>query len=125
MASLVQLAQFALTLTGYREELLSQFDRLLLGVGLEYGKPPDYFLGLGERAIGNRQLPADSRTRAPRALGRQPSVPSNQPAFIPSSISLPILSISACEGGAPLDCLIDTQESHCDFSFVLICFESS
>jgi hypothetical protein len=27
------------------------------------------------------------RTRAPKALGRQPSVASSQPAFMPSSIS--------------------------------------
>src|SRR5919198_2206984 len=39
-------------------------------------------------------LPLDRRTRAPTAVGRQPSVASNQPAFIPSSISLPIVAIS-------------------------------
>src|SRR6202008_2219276 len=45
-------------------------------------------------------FPFADRTRAPRALGRQPSVATSQPAFIPSSISFPILFISSCDGGA-------------------------
>src|SRR6266404_3274365 len=47
-------------------------------------------------------LPPEWRTRAPRALGRQPSVANSQPALKPSSTSLPILAISSCEGGTPL-----------------------
>src|SRR6266702_4160737 len=45
-------------------------------------------------------FPLELRTRAPRALGRQPSVANSQPALKPSSTSLPILAISSCEGGA-------------------------
>src|SRR5260370_23488012 len=44
-------------------------------------------------------FPLDLRTRAPRALGKQPSVANSHPAFMPSSISLPIAVISSCEGG--------------------------
>src|SRR6267154_6576533 len=44
-------------------------------------------------------LPLVDRTRAPSALGRQPSVVISQPAFIPSSTSLPILAMAYCDGG--------------------------
>src|SRR5262249_49212629 len=44
-------------------------------------------------------LPSDRRTRAPSSDGRQPSVPSSQPAFMPSSINLPIVAISSGVGG--------------------------
>src|SRR5205807_6943860 len=46
-------------------------------------------------------FPLELRTRAPSALGRQPSVANSQPALKPSSTSLPILAISSCEGGTP------------------------
>ena len=39
------------------------------------------------------------RTRAPRAVGRQPSVATSQPALNPSSINVPICAISSCVGG--------------------------
>src|SRR5712671_322158 len=44
-------------------------------------------------------LPLVERTRAPSALGRQPSVAISQPAFMPSSTSLPIFAMASCDGG--------------------------
>src|SRR5579859_1667645 len=43
--------------------------------------------------------PLDLRTRAPKALGKQPSVATSQPAFIPSSTNFPMRAISSFEGG--------------------------
>src|ERR1700686_4916616 len=51
-------------------------------------------------------FPFELRTRAPKAVGRQPSVASSQPAFMPSSTSLPILAISSCEGGTFLSTVL-------------------
>ena len=54
-----------------------------------------------------------TRTRAPSALGMQPSVASSLPLFIQSSISLPIPAISSGVGGVLRSTFfVDTQESH-------------
>jgi hypothetical protein len=95
------LAKLALTATDYLEEILGQFNGFFLGVCLEDGEAADYLLRLGEGPSVTVCWPLEKRTRAPSALGRQPSVPSNHPDFVPSSISFPILAISSCEGGTP------------------------
>src|SRR5258705_13178130 len=63
-------------------------------------KPPTNSLDSVKGPSVTLTFPLVERTRAPSALGKQPSEAISQPAFIPSSISLPILSISCCEGGA-------------------------
>src|ERR1700745_1813394 len=63
-------------------------------------------------------FPSERRTRAPRALGKQPSVATSQPALKPSSMSLPILDISSCEGGVFLS--TDLYKLRNFMSFILL-----
>src|SRR5919198_6358149 len=46
-------------------------------------------------------FPLASRARAPAAVGARPPIPTITPCLRPSSPSLPILSMSACEGRTP------------------------
>jgi len=62
--------------------------------------PPTTSLASAKGPSVTVTFPFELRTRAPKAVGRQPSVASSQPAFMPSSTSLPILAISSCDGGA-------------------------
>ncbi len=48
--------KLAFALADNTEELSSQFDSLLLGVGPEDGETADQLLGFGERAIGDSEL---------------------------------------------------------------------
>src|SRR6516225_5939266 len=64
-------------------------------------KPPTNSFVSAKGPSVTANFPSDNRTRAPKELGRQPSVESSQPAVIASSINLPILSISCWLGGAP------------------------
>jgi hypothetical protein len=92
------LAKLALTTsTGCMEESLDQFDGPLLGVRRKKGEPVGHLLGFGERPIGHGQVPFEEPSA--RALGRQPSTPSRNPAFIPSSTSFYLPLITSSERG--------------------------
>ena len=52
-ADLVQLANFAFSVAGYTEEVLSQLDCVLFRRSLQNSETADQFLGLGEGAIGH------------------------------------------------------------------------
>ena len=52
VVSLVYLAKLALTImTGYLEEILDQFDGLLLRVRAKEREAADYFFGFSERTV--------------------------------------------------------------------------
>jgi hypothetical protein len=72
---LEQLADLALTVAGDSEELAGEFNRLRFGVRLKDGKAADDLLRLGEWTV-TVIVPFERRTRAPKALGRQPSTAS-------------------------------------------------
>src|SRR5438034_1219508 len=53
---LEELAKLAFTVASYLEELLDQFDGLLLGICLKEGEAADHLLGFRERPVGHGQL---------------------------------------------------------------------
>src|SRR5215469_14043109 len=72
-----------------------------LEFALRMAKPPTTsFVSINGPSV-TLSLSPERRTRAPSALGRQPSVARSQPAFIPSSTSLPMAAISSWVGGVP------------------------
>src|ERR1700682_1670376 len=81
-------------------------------------KPPITSLDSVKGPSVTASFPPDLRTRAPRALGRQPSVATSHPAFIPSSTKLPILIISSCDGGTPFSGLLYRLKNRIVLSFV-------
>src|SRR5580698_5555917 len=62
-------------------------------------KPPTNSLVSAKGPSVTLNFPSESRTRAPAELGRQPSVATSQPDFMPSSTSFPIFVISSWVGG--------------------------
>ena len=58
---------------GDAEEVLNQLDGMLFGVRFDDGKAADLFLGFANGPSVTVTLPFDKRTRAPEAVGRQPS----------------------------------------------------
>jgi hypothetical protein len=66
--TLVQLAQFALAIASYLEELLDVLDGLFLRVSLHHGEAADYLFGFGERPVSDREIAVrKANTRAARA----------------------------------------------------------
>src|SRR5262249_25190946 len=74
--------------------------RLILGCSFEQRIAADDLFRLGERTVGDGDLAAALLcTRTPVAPKCTPSVAISHPAFMPSSMSLPIDAISASVGG--------------------------
>src|SRR5882757_11266571 len=72
-----------------------------LDLTLMRAKPPTSSLASVKGPSVTLKLPLVRRTRAPSALGRQPSVARRMPDLKDSSISLPIWVISPSLGGVP------------------------
>jgi hypothetical protein len=87
-------------LADHVQEPPGQLDDLGLRARAQEGVAADDLLGLGERPVGDGiSPPAFLWMRTPSWPNCTPSVAINQPAFIPSSMSLPIAAISAWVGG--------------------------
>ena len=79
-------------------------------------RPP--WSGRTGRPSSPSSLPLESRTRAPNALGRHPSVASSVPALVMSLMSFSIRAMwSDARGNVRFRCLVNRQESHTYLSF--------
>jgi hypothetical protein len=120
LVGLRYLAKLTFTITAHLEEILRQLD-CLLGIRPQDGEAADQLFGLGERPSVTLTFPLVEGTPAERAWQAALSGTS-QPAFIHSSISLPILSISSCDGGAFLSTFLYMLGNFIAI-FLYLCFE--
>src|SRR5262249_13197590 len=97
---LVKPVNLTRSLTDFVEETPREFHRLILGRSFEQRVAADDLFRLGERTVGDGDLAAGALVHANAVAPKcTPSVAISHPAFMPSSMSLPIDAISASVGG--------------------------